>query len=136
MGLLLIFQLFFLTQPPLLIILLIIVLTVIYYYRPFFSGLRNFFIYKSVLNKTETSDKQNDKKVECPKCGQNMQQGYLASSRRIFWSKSNINPSFLPTNTPGSVFPMRLPNMMRGSHLKAYRCNSCRIIYLESNELF
>lgn len=123
-----------------LIIILVIVaaLIILYEYRHIFSSLNYRRALKSIEKNVEQPSKQIMRRV-CPRCGDNMEEGYLVGPNGIYWSK-DVLPSMLPGSrlpffTPvlgsepltfsGFPFSDRIPS------LKAYRCRKCGIIFAD-----
>lgn len=122
-----ILQLFFLDSPLLLVIILIAILTGLYYYRHVLYGIRNFMVFKSLTKETQEKAETTRKSFECPRCGRDMQQGYLVSQRPIFWSNQALLTPFTFSRVP--TFSPHL-----SSSLVAYRCASCGIIYVDARQ--
>lgn len=122
-----------------LLLIVIIVLTVFYYYRSVNSVRQRF---KPVqVHKEETEEDPRVKElVECPRCSRIMEQGYVIGPSGIFWS--NEVPLYMggeirwqyALGAPFGAEPLTSPllgGMGRIPHLKANRCSSCKLLYVD-----
>ncbi|KON30431.1 hypothetical protein AC480_01125 [miscellaneous Crenarchaeota group archaeon SMTZ1-55] len=117
------------------VLLLVAVLIVVYQYRHVFPLLRYRMIVKSWDKPVEAPPEPTIETV-CPRCGDAMENGYVAGPRGIYWSRS-IHPYSLDMPFPGpemmgeplAPYHVRLPG--RSLILRASRCRKCGIIQVD-----
>ncbi|MGE5494433.1 MAG: PF20097 family protein [Burkholderiales bacterium] len=69
--------------------------------------------------------------MKCPYCNGEMEQGYLQSSRPVFWSRKNKQVFTVPSASRGDISLTKYG--WNCSKDKAYLCRSCKKIVIDLN---
>jgi len=129
-----------LVDPLVLLIIVIAILSILYYYR-------SAILLRQRLKPTET--REGERKIsteipevaECPRCGRTLEEGYLIGPGGLYWSQTapmfDVLGSMRYRYGFGAPFGSQplVPMILRGTgrvpYLKASRCPSCSLIYIE-----
>jgi hypothetical protein len=129
-----------LSDPLVIIIIAIVVFSILYYYR-------STILLHQKLKPAEIPRKEREisrgipEVTECPRCDRVMEEGYLIGPGGIFWSK--IAPLFDVMGGARWRYGFGVPfgsqplgsTVLRGPgrvpYLKAYRCSSCGLVYID-----
>jgi len=65
--------------------------------------------------------------INCPKCNQKMEQGYIYSSQRICWTDNDKAQLFAGDES------LVGPPVLKMKKLAAYKCDNCKIAIFEYN---
>ncbi len=123
--------------PLLAFLLLVIILAAVYYYR--FELSRRFY-QRPADKQTAKTEERTSEDHECPKCGRQMQKGYLVSASGMRWRDSatfrqfeGFSDLWRDVERRSEPFPPLYPQQPFG--LKAYRCRICGIVLIDENQL-
>lgn len=130
----------FLSDPLMLLIIAIIALSIIYYYRSTIR-LRQRVKPIEVGREERKRSTRSIEITECPRCSRTMDDGYLIGPGGLYWSRTaplfeglvgtrwryGFGAPFGSQPLGSTIFrgAGRVPN------LKAYRCSSCGLIYVD-----
>ena len=135
-----------LLADPLVILLVVITAAVVLYYYWSRSALRQRYrpvpIAKEGSNESLRVEKSmSEESADCPKCGRNMDAGYVLGPGGLFWSSEApmfnvMGATRLPFGfgAPLGAEPLTSP-LLRGMgklpNLKAYRCHNCNVLQVD-----
>lgn len=64
--------------------------------------------------------------MKCPKCNAKMIKGYTQSPKPIFWGVRKHKWAVRPSDKGDFVLSNK--NLLRGSSIKAFKCEKCKIV--------
>ncbi len=126
---------------PLFILIIAVVIALIYYYR--FKLFRGFYSTPKPPFKRVVEVRENiNEGIECPKCGNKMNKGYLVSSGRIRWVEhasprrvEGFSDIWRNLGLDRSPEPFASFNPEQPFGIEAYKCRHCGFIWIDESRL-